>query len=123
MKSVFTAAGVVAAILAANVVLAHGPGTHGMPAEKPVAANGNASTTQATSAAMFAGEIRAIDKAAGKVTLQHDVLKNLKIPKATNVFPVSNRAMLEKVKTGDKVLFSAIKIGDVVTVTAVEAAK
>jgi len=123
MKSILKV-GIASLILAGNVTLAHGPGTHGQPAETPSAdAKSASSARQATEATMFAGEIRKVDKAAGKVTLQHDAVPSLKLPKATNVFPVSNPAMLDKVKSGDKVLFTADKMGEVVTVTAIETAR
>ncbi len=106
-------------IVVANVVWAHGPGTHGQPAETPAAA----SKARATSDSMFAGKVRSVDKAEGTVTLERDAVPSLNIPKATNVFAVSNRAMLDNVKTGDAVLFAADKNGGDVTVTAIRKTK
>lgn len=53
------------------------------------------------------GEVRRIDKAAGKVTLRHGDLKELEMPPMTMVFEVKDKAMLDGVKQGDKVKFKA----------------
>ena len=68
-------------------------------------------------------EVRKVDKDAGKITLKHGELKSLEMPPMTMVFQVSDKAMLEKVKAGDKVRFAAAKVGGQLTVTAIEAAK
>jgi Cu/Ag efflux protein CusF len=54
------------------------------------------------------GEVRRIDKSAGKVTLRHGEIKQLDMPPMTMVFEVSDKAMLETVKAGDKVKFKVI---------------
>ena len=54
------------------------------------------------------GEVRRVDKAAGKVTLRHGELKHLDMPPMTMVFEVSDKAMLDGVKAGDKVKFKVI---------------
>lgn len=69
------------------------------------------------------GEVKKIDKAAGKVTIKHGELKNLGMPGMTMVFKVKDPAMLDHVKEGDKVHFTADKVGGALTVTAIEAAK
>lgn len=53
------------------------------------------------------GEVRRVDKAAGKVTLRHGDLKELEMPPMTMVFEVKDKAMLDTVKQGDKVKFKA----------------
>ena len=55
------------------------------------------------------GEVRRVDKATGKVTLRHGELKQLDMPPMTMVFEVSDKAMLDSVKAGDKVKFKVIK--------------
>ena len=45
------------------------------------------------------------------------------MPPMTMVFTVKDPAMLQKVKPGDKVRFSADKINGVITLTQIEAAK
>lgn len=68
-------------------------------------------------------EVRKIDKPAGKITLKHAEIKNLDMPGMTMVFQVNDPALLDKVKAGDKVKFSAEKTGGAYVVTAIEAAK
>jgi len=55
------------------------------------------------------GEVRRVDKGTGKVTLRHGELKQLDMPPMTMVFEVSDKAMLDSVKAGDKVKFKVIK--------------
>ncbi len=55
------------------------------------------------------GEIRRIDKPAGKVTLKHGEIRSLDMPPMTMVYGVSDKALLEPLKPGDKVRFAAIQ--------------
>ncbi len=73
--------------------------------------------------AMVDGEVRKIDKDAGKVTIRHGEIKNLDMPAMTMVFRVKEAVMLDKLQPGDRIKFSAEKIGGQYTVTDVEAAK
>ncbi|HZN48734.1 MAG TPA: copper-binding protein [Ramlibacter sp.] len=75
-------------------------------------------------AALTEGEVRKVDKASGKITLKHGEIRNLDMPPMTMVFGVKDKALLDKVKKGDKVKFAADKdkAGDLV-VTALEAQK
>lgn len=79
---------------------------------------------QATSnaAAMTDGEVRKIDKAQGKVTLKHGAIQNLEMPPMTMVFKVADPKMLDSLKDGDKVRFSADRVNGAITVTAIEPA-
>ena len=78
----------------------------------------------ATALAQLAdGEIRKVDKDAKKITIKHGPMPNLDMPPMTMVFQVKDAAMLEQVKPGDKVKFSAEKLGGAYTVTRIEAAK
>jgi Cu/Ag efflux protein CusF len=56
------------------------------------------------------GEVRKVDKAAGKVTLKHGPIANLEMPPMTMVFRVRDPKMLDNVKAGDKVKFKADKV-------------
>jgi Cu/Ag efflux protein CusF len=69
------------------------------------------------------GEVRKIDKAQGKVTLKHGPIANLGMPGMTMVFRVADVKMLDTIKEGDKVKFSADKVNGSITLTAIEAAK
>jgi Cu(I)/Ag(I) efflux system periplasmic protein CusF len=77
----------------------------------------------AQAAAMTEGEVRKVDKAARKITLKHGPIVNLDMPGMTMVFHVKDSKMLEQVKAGDKVRFSAEKIGEDITVTKIEPAR
>jgi Cu(I)/Ag(I) efflux system protein CusF len=112
--------------LAAAIVLSSAPLAFAQ--DKENAAHhlaGASSATQKTAAAapMTAGEIRKVDKDAGKITIKHAELKTLKMPAMTMVFRVSDPAMLGQVNAGDKVNFVADKIGGQLTVTALEKTK
>jgi Cu/Ag efflux protein CusF len=74
-------------------------------------------------AQMADGEVRKVDKDAKKITIKHGPIQNLDMPAMTMVFQVGDPAMLEKVKTGDKVKFQAEKVGGAMTVTKIEAAR
>ena len=72
---------------------------------------------------MTPGEVRKVDKDARKLTIKHEPLQNLDMPAMTMVFQVSEPAMLEQVKAGDRIRFQAEKIGGAFTVTKIETAK
>ena len=69
------------------------------------------------------GEVRKVDKQAKKLTLKHGPIPSLDMPAMTMVFWVKDPALLERVKTGDKVKFQAEKVGETFTVTRIEQAK
>jgi Cu(I)/Ag(I) efflux system protein CusF len=82
-----------------------------------------AAVAQAPSGAMTDGEVRKVDKDAGKVTLKHGYIKSLDMPPMTMVFQVKDRAVLDKLKAGDKVRFAAEEKAGAYVVTAIEPAK
>ena len=69
------------------------------------------------------GEIRRVDKESKKITIRHGAISNLDMPPMTMVFQVSDAAMLDKVKAGDKVRFSADKVGGAYVVMEIEAVR
>ena len=69
------------------------------------------------------GEVKKIDKQAGKITLRHGELKNLNMGAMTMVFRVKDPAMLDQVKVGDKVKFGADRMNGAITVVQLAAAK
>jgi len=69
------------------------------------------------------GEVRKIDKAQGKVTLRHGPLANLDMPAMTMVFRAADPKLLDGLKEGDKVKFTAEKINGAFTVTVIQIAK
>lgn len=82
-----------------------------------------AATATATAADLADGEVRRIDKGAAKITLRHGELKHLDMPSMTMVFQVTDPALLEKIKVGDKVKFRAEKTSGGYAVTAIETIK
>jgi Cu/Ag efflux protein CusF len=72
------------------------------------------------SAPLTEGEIRRVDKEAKKITIKHGPIANLDMPAMTMVFQVKDAAMLDQVKTGDKVRFRAEKDGGQYIVTKIE---
>ncbi len=82
-----------------------------------------ATTPAAASADMADGEVRKIDKDAGKLTLKHGEIKNLDMPGMTMVFQIREPALLDRLKVGDKVKFRAEKADGSYLVTAIEPAK
>ena len=87
------------------------------------ASHGAHHTDSARPAALTSGEVRQVDKTAGKITLKHGPITNLDMPGMTMVFRVTAPAMLEQVKAGDKVVFTAEKIDGALTLTRLERAK
>jgi Cu(I)/Ag(I) efflux system protein CusF len=65
-------------------------------------------------------EIRKIDLENKKITLKHGDIKNLDMPAMTMVFAVKDPALLDTVKAGDKVVFTAEKVGSTFTVMSLE---
>lgn len=68
-------------------------------------------------------EVRKVDKDAGKITLKHGEIKNLDMPPMNMVFQVKDKALLDKVKAGDKVSFTADKVNGAYTVLSLEPQK
>ena len=81
-----------------------------------------AADTTAVAQPQSAGEIKKVDKGAGKITVKHGPLVNLDMPAMTMVFKVKDPAMLELVKADDKVKFTVEKINGAFTITALQAA-
>jgi Cu/Ag efflux protein CusF len=81
-----------------------------------------ASGTEA-SAALTEGEVRRVDRDAKKLTIRHGPIASLDMPPMTMVFQVRDEALLAQLKTGDRIRFSAERIGGVYVVTQVEPAR
>lgn len=72
---------------------------------------------------MTDAEVRKVDKEAGRLTLKHGEIRNLEMPAMTMVFVVKDKAVLERVKAGDKVRFKAAREGGAYVVTEIEPAR
>ena len=107
----------VSALIAA-VIFASGVGGERALAEagKPAAA----AASGQDAAVMTDGEVRKVDREAGKLTLRHSPIESLDMPAMTMVFRVADQKMLESVKEGDKVRFTAARIDGAITLTKIE---
>ena len=83
----------------------------------------HAGSARADSGALTDGEVRRVDMSAKKITLRHAEIKSLDMPPMTMVFQVKDPAMLEQVKPGDKIRFSAEKVGGAYLLTRIEPVK
>lgn len=77
----------------------------------------SASTAVAT---LTDGEVRKVDREAGKLTLRHGRIETLDMPGMTMVFRVADPGLLAGIKEGDKVRFAAERSGGALTVTRIE---
>ena len=73
-------------------------------------------------AAVSEGVVLSVDRAARSVTINHGLLRNLGMPPMTMGFQVADPAMLDRLKTGDRVKFHADTIGGAFTATSIEIA-
>jgi Cu(I)/Ag(I) efflux system protein CusF len=78
---------------------------------------------QQTPTALSSGEVNKVDKDAGKITIKHGTLANLNMPAMTMAFKVKDTSMLNQVKPGDKINFTAEKVNGALTVTKLEPLK
>jgi Cu/Ag efflux protein CusF len=69
------------------------------------------------------GEVRKVDKANGRITLKHGEIKNLGMAPMAMQFEVRDRALIDKLKAGDKVRFKAAFEGGKYFVTEIQLAK
>ena len=123
MKNKFVLTAAILSLVAVGVQASGDHGTHTAPAinpAKPTAIDDKAAPAKVP---MTEGEIKKVDKDGGKVTIKHGEIKNLDMPGMTMVFRVKDSAMLDQIKVGDKINFSADKINGNFTVTKMEAAK
>lgn len=69
------------------------------------------------------GQVRRIDKSAGKITIRHGDITGLGMPPMLMVFRVQDRTVLETLKAGDHITFVAGVIKGMLTVFSYEMAK
>ena len=72
---------------------------------------------------MTDGEVRRIDKEAGKITIRHGEIKHLVMPGMTMVFVVRDRALLDKTTVGARILFMATNENGQMTASDIQPAK
>lgn len=78
-----------------------------------------ASSTSERAVSLTDGEIKKVDKEAGRVTIKHGPLENLGMPGMTMVFGVTNVSALQSLKAGDTVKFAAAKVDGRIVVTEI----
>jgi len=83
----------------------------------------NEAKPAAASAAWTEGEVRSVDKAAGKLTIKHGAMPKFDMPPMTMAYRVKDKAMLEHLKAGDKIKFEVDGVGGEFTVLRLEKSK
>lgn len=101
---------IVKAVFIAHLALAAAPAVYAQTSQ----------TNAGTSDSVSTGEIKKIDKSAGKLTIKHGPLKNLGMGAMTMIFKAKDPAMLNEVKEGDKINFVAENANGQLTVTKLE---
>ena len=83
-------------------------------------AQNDAKPAAAASPEWNAGEVRKVDKAAGKITIKHGAIPKLDMPPMFMPYSVKDKAMLDHLKPGDKIRFDVERVGDAYTLTRLE---
>ena len=83
----------------------------------------DAKPAAAASTAWVDGEVRKINKAAGKVTIKHGPMPKFDMPPMTMAYRVKDKAMLDQLKAGDKIRFDVDGVGGEFTVLRLEKVK
>ena len=66
------------------------------------------------------GKVAKVDRAKGSVTIAHGPVASMNWPSMTMSFKVKDKAMLDKIKTGDQVDFGFIESGRDHTITEIK---
>ena len=115
MKTLVSTIAAAAILVAGSAAHAQGASGHAAHAPAPAA--------KAPSSAMSEGEVRKVDRAAGKITLKHGPVPSIDMPPMTMVFGVKDPALLDQVKPGDKVLFKAVNEAGKFTISNLQVVK
>ena len=95
-----------------------------MPLSAVAQAAGDAGKAASTTAAsMTDGEVRKIDKDAGKITIKHGEIKHMDMPGMTMVFVAKDKALLDKTSVGAKIQFMVTNENGQMTVTDIQPVK
>lgn len=73
--------------------------------------------------ALADGEVRKIDKTAGKVMIKHGEIKSIGMAPMTMMFVVKDKAVLDTLAVNDKVKFDVKQEGSDYVITKIEKAK
>jgi Cu(I)/Ag(I) efflux system protein CusF len=100
------------AVFAASLLLSFVAGAY--------AQSTRAGSTVTVPESMSTGEVKKVDKSAGKLTIKHGPLENLGMGAMTMVFRVQEPVTLDQVNVGDKIRFVAEAPNGELTVTKLE---
>jgi Cu/Ag efflux protein CusF len=110
-------------ILIAVLFLGAGLAFHAGADVKMLLAADEATPAAAASAEWTEGEVRKVDKAAGKVTIKHGPIAKIDMPPMTMGYRVKDAAMLDHLNPGDKIKFDVDRVGGAFTVMRLEKVK
>jgi Cu/Ag efflux protein CusF len=79
-----------------------------------------AASTLASAQALVSGEVKKVDRPAGRITLKHAEIKLYDMPGMTGAYKVQDPAMLDKVQVGDHVQFQLDRVNSVYTITRID---
>ncbi|HEX7687141.1 MAG TPA: copper-binding protein [Burkholderiaceae bacterium] len=82
-----------------------------------------AASAAAFAQAVVAGEVKKVDKPAGRITLKHAEIKLYDMPPLTGAYKVQDPSMLDKVQVGDHVKFTLDRVNSVYTITKIDVMK
>lgn len=99
------------------------PATARIAASQDEHAGHRALSTPVSESSMSEGTVKKVDMAAGKVTVAHGPLPNLKMPAMTMVFRVKDAAWLDRMQVDSTIRFQADSINGVFTIVRFEPAK
>ncbi len=74
----------------------------------------------AQGAPMVSGTVEKGDKSAEKITINHGPIPNLNMEAMSMVLRAGDKKMLDQVKAGDKVQFTADRVNGQITVTSIK---
>lgn len=105
-------------VLLAAVAVAVAPALaqHDHAAAPPTAKSG----TAVPKPGMTDGIVKRIDKVSGRVTIAHEAIRNLDMPKMTMTFRVKDLGWLDRMKEGERIRFAAANPNGVLTIVAYE---
>lgn len=98
------------AVFAASLILSSATGAYAQSTQ----------VSASTAESMSTGEVKKVDKAAGKMTIKHGPLENLGMSAMTMVFRTKEPVMLRQVNVGKKIRFVAEEPNGQLTVTKLE---
>jgi Cu(I)/Ag(I) efflux system protein CusF len=88
-----------------------------------VAASVSLFAAAALAQAAIDGEVKKVDKPAGRITLQHAEVKQFDMPPMTGAYRVASPALLDRVQPGDHVRFSLDRLDSQYTITKIDVVK